>query len=84
MALLMLTNLGDGTTDEDIRDFLTRYGFPPHDELEHLEGDGSRPSVQLTFNRLDPAALRELRERIHGMFWRGRKLSAVVLNERFQ
>ncbi|MGY8527473.1 RNA-binding protein [Paracidovorax citrulli] len=83
MALMMLSNLDGGTTDEEIVDFLKRYGFPPHDELAHFDGDGSRPSVQLTYGELDAGALRDLRERIHGMFWKGRRLSAIVLNERF-
>ena len=83
MVIMMLTNLETGTSDEEIGEFLARYGFPPHDEIAHFDGDGSRPSVQLTFTAIEEAKLRTLRERIHGMFWKGHKLSAVVLNERF-
>ncbi|MBY4948021.1 RNA-binding protein [Cupriavidus respiraculi] len=84
MPLMMLTNVDAGASDEEIGQFLTRYGFPPHDRLEHIDGDGSRPSVQLTYNAVDDAALHKLRDRIHGMFWKGHKLSVVVLHERFQ
>ncbi|WP_423197544.1 MULTISPECIES: RNA recognition motif domain-containing protein [unclassified Cupriavidus] len=84
MALLMLSNLHPDTTEEQIREFLSRYGFPPYDEIERQEGDGTRPAVTLTFHALDIGRLQALQPRIHGVFWHGHKLNALVLRERFQ
>jgi len=84
MAVLFLGNVDAGTTDEEVRDFLTKYGFPTYDEIEHVQGDGTHPGVTLIFNELDPEALRKLQPRIHGMFWKGHKINAMVMAERYR
>jgi len=76
-------NLEPGTTDDEIRDFLVKYGFPPYDQIEHEQGDGSRPAVMLTFAGTDPAALGDLQGRINGIHWKKRKISAHVMRDRF-
>lgn len=38
MTRLLQGNLEPGTTDDEIRDFLVKYGFPPFDEIEHQPG----------------------------------------------
>ena len=83
MPRLMLGNLEPGTTDDEIRDFLVKYGFPPFDEIEHEPGDGSRPAVLLTFRTMEDAAMFNLQKRVHDMFWKKRKLTARVLQDRF-
>lgn len=83
MGRLMLGNLEPGTTDEEIRDFLVKYGFPPYDEIAHEPGDGSRPAVLVTFNAIDQNELFNLQARIHDMFWKKRKLTARILQDRF-
>jgi hypothetical protein len=83
MSILLLGNIGSDTTDEEIGAFLVKYGFPEFNGIEHMEGDGSRPAVRLTFDALDDDMLDKLKERIHDMFWKGHKISALVLRERF-
>jgi len=83
MALLMLSNLHPDTTEEQVKEFLDRYGVPPFDEIEFQEGDGTRPAATLTFASIDAAALRQYVQRIHGVFWNGHKINALVLRERF-
>jgi len=83
MARLMLGNLQPETTDEEIRAFLVRYGFPAFDKVEHEPGDGSRPAVLLTFTGMDPSTLFKLQPRIHDMYWKKRKLSARIMQDRF-
>jgi RNA recognition motif-containing protein len=83
MGRLLLGNLEPGTTDDEIRDFLVKYGFPPFDAIEHEEGDGSRPGALVTFNSIEATALFNLQQRIHDMFWHKRKLSARILQDRF-
>ena len=44
MSLLLPGNIDSGTTDDEIKAFLVKYGFPPFDEIEHVSGDGARPA----------------------------------------
>ena len=83
MTDLLLANLDSETSDEEIMSFLVKYGFPPFDDIEHLPGDGSRPSVLLTFKEAEPETLRSLQPRIQNMFWKNRKLSVQVMAGRF-
>lgn len=83
MMHMLLGNIEPGTTDDEIRDLLAKYGFPPFDEIAYIEGDGSRPAVALTFNSIDAAALASLQTRLHNLYWKNRPLSAAVGRERF-
>lgn len=83
MSVLLLGNIEPGTTDDEIRAFLVKYGLPEFDAAEHVPGDGSNPAVMLTFRAIDPATLRKLITRINGMFWKRRRLSAQVMAERY-
>lgn len=79
MADLWLGNVASDVSDEEIKDFLIKYGFPPCDSIEHFPGDGSRPAVQVAFNQLSREALRRLQPRIDDMFWRNRRLTVQVI-----
>lgn len=81
MADLMIGNIEEGTSDDEIREFVTKYGFPAFDEIKHVPGTGSRPGVLLTFNDLDEAALRALQPRIQNMFWKGRTINVSIMRE---
>lgn len=83
MADLLVGNVESGTSDDEIRDFLIKYGFPPFDEIEHMPGDGSRPAVVLTFKDAAPETLRSLQPRIHNMFWKNRKIYVQVMTGRY-
>lgn len=83
MADLLMANVESGTSDEDIKAFLVRYGFPPFDDIEHILGDGSRPSVLVKFNAASPEGLRNLLPRIQDLFWKNRKVQARVISERY-
>ncbi|WP_427309006.1 RNA recognition motif domain-containing protein [Cupriavidus sp. H39] len=83
MSVLLLANVDPDTTEEEIRAFLVKYGLPEFNDIEYLDGDGSRPAARLTFDSLDSDALDKLKGRIHGMYWKGKQLSAQVLRERF-
>ncbi|WP_327381587.1 RNA-binding protein [Caballeronia choica] len=82
MADLWMGNVEPGTTDEEIKEFLIKYGFPPFDAIEHIEGDGSRPAVLLTFAGVGPEALRHLQPRVHDMFWKNHKINVQVMKDR--
>jgi hypothetical protein len=73
-------NVDASATDEEIKDFLVRYGFPPYDAIEHVPGDGSRPAVMVTFNDAPAQALRTLGTRIQDMYWKSRKINVRVMD----
>ncbi|RDK04937.1 RNA-binding protein [Cupriavidus lacunae] len=83
MSRLPLGNIEPGTSDVEIGAFLEKYGFPPFDNLEHEEGDGSHPAVLLIYGNLDPMVLTKLQERIDHMYWKKRELTASILHDRF-
>jgi hypothetical protein len=83
MSRLLLGNLDPATTDEEIRAFLVKYGFPSYDTIEHEHSEGPRPGVLVTFDGIDATALGKFHERIHNIHWKKRKLSAQVLRDRF-
>jgi hypothetical protein len=83
MGELMIENVDDGTSDEEIKEFLVKYGFPSFDGIEHMPGDGSRPAVLLTFNDAAPEALRSLQPRINNVYWKNRMINVQVMTERF-
>jgi hypothetical protein len=58
MADLVIANIEDGTTEDEINDFLVRYGFPAFDRIQQVPGTGSRPAVLVIFDGLDPTTLR--------------------------
>lgn len=82
MADLWIGNVDDATTDDEIREFLIGYGFPPFDTIQRVEGTGERPAVVLGFNGVTDHALRTLQPRIHNLFWKSRTIVVQVMPER--
>jgi len=82
MAELLLGNVDNEASDEEIKQLLIKYGFPEFDEIEHVPGDGSRPAVMLTFKDAPHEALRSLQPRIHNLFWKNRKLNAQIMADK--
>lgn len=83
MADLLLGNVDSSASDDEIKKFLVKYGFPPFDAIEHMPGDGSRPAVLLSFKDAAPETLRSLQPRIQNMYWKNRKLNAMVMEQRY-
>ena len=83
MAELLIGNVESDTSDDEIKAFLVKYGFPPFDGIEHILGDGSRPAVLLTFKDVVRETLCALQPRINGIFWKNRKLNVLVPRERY-
>ncbi|WP_250474957.1 RNA-binding protein [Caballeronia sp. GAFFF1] len=82
MSDLWLGNVEPNTTDDEIREFLCRYGFPAFDAIERVPGTGERPAAVVSFHSLEPHMLRTLQPRIHNMFWKDRTLVVQVMPER--
>jgi hypothetical protein len=74
-----MANVDTSATDEEIRDFLVRYGFPPYETIQHVPGDGSHPAVLLTFGDAPAEALRMLGDRIQNLYWHNHRIQVHVL-----
>ncbi|MDM0117928.1 RNA-binding protein [Variovorax sp. J22R133] len=83
MSRLMLGNIEDGTSDEEIKAFLVKYGFPEFEKIQHVPGSGSRPGAILTFQTVSPEVLHKLKERIHDMYWKNGRIVAQILSDDF-
>ena len=82
MAELLLGNVEESVLDEEISEFLQRYGFPPFDSIERVPAVIGRPVALLMFSNLSAEALNLLRSRIHNMFWKNHTITAQILLER--
>jgi len=80
MAQLWIGNIAPGTSDDELKALLVKYGFPAFDSIEHVPGDGSRPAVMVSFTRTDPMALQQLQPRVHNLYWKNRRLNVEVMS----
>ncbi len=83
MARLWIGNIEDNTTDEELQELLTKYGFPKFDSIERVPGDGSRPAAIFTFGEASPEGLALVAPRIQDLFWKHRKLTVQVMRDNF-
>ena len=82
-AHLWMANVEAKVTDQEIQQFISKYGFPPVSRFLRVEGSGSQPGVLLTF-LVHAEALRKLQPRIQHMYWRNRTINVQVLGEVFE
>ncbi|EHK65593.1 hypothetical protein [Achromobacter arsenitoxydans] len=79
MAALLINHVEDSTSDDDIRMFLQKYGFPSLDEIKRVPSEGARPAVLVTFHAATEAELQVLLPRIHQVFWKNHTITALVM-----
>jgi RNA recognition motif-containing protein len=75
---LWIANLAPGTTDDELKAFMKKYG-PALEcvRVQREDGDGSRPGAVLEFTG-SSEALGKLNLRLNGMYWKGRALVSSV------
>lgn len=78
MADLLLGNLPPSVTDAEINALLAKYGFPPFDAIQRVEGAG-HPAALLSYQHASEEGLRQLQPRIHHLFWNERTLNVQVM-----
>ena len=71
---LWIGNIAPGTSDDELRTFLAKYGIDTVASIEQVPGDGSRPAAVLEVAST-PEALMKVTQRLNGMFWKGRTLT---------
>ena len=82
MASLLIGNVDDSASDDEIRELLARYGFPPCDSIEHMAGSGNHHAVLLRYGGAPADALRSLQSRIQDLYWKNRKINVSVIDQR--
>jgi hypothetical protein len=76
MADLWVGNVETSTSEDEIREFQERYGFPPFDAIQYVPGTGENPGVILSFSKVNEEALRILQPRVHNLFWKNRSIAS--------
>lgn len=79
MAKLWIGNLPPLAADDEIDEFLQKYGFPSFDSIARVAGDGSRPAAMIDYPDLKEEVLGRLSPRVNDMTWRERKLFVNVM-----
>ncbi len=79
MAALLMNQVEETTTDDDVRQFLMKYGFPSPDSVKRVPSEGDRPAVLVTFDGATEPELQALLPRIHQVFWKNHTISALVM-----
>ncbi len=72
-------NIAPGTSDEELRALLARYGGEMEvASIEQVPGDGTRPAAILDVAATQEA-LYKLTQRLNGMYWKGRSLTVQAM-----
>jgi RNA recognition motif-containing protein len=79
MMKLWIGNLDPKTTDDEIREFVTKYTKLECATLTRVPGDGSRPGVMLDIPSATIEEIYAAQLRLDGMHWKARKLVVTVL-----
>jgi RNA recognition motif-containing protein len=71
---LWISNMAPEVTDEELREFLGKYGLHDVALIERVPGDGSRPGAFISFANADIKQLGAIALRLDGLFWKGRRI----------
>ena len=79
MARLWIANLPPEAGDDEIDEFLQKYGFPPCDTIKRVPGESARPAAVVSYPDLNEDMLGRMTPRVNDLAWRERKLFVNVL-----
>ena len=71
---LWMGNIAPGTSDDELRALIEKYGGGELLSVQHVAGDGPRPAAILDIAATTETMFR-LTERLNGMHWKGRSLT---------
>jgi RNA recognition motif-containing protein len=79
---LWIGNIAPEVTDEELAEFVVKYGCPRPERIERVPGDGSRPAAVLAFGAGDGKMISQAQLRLNGMYWKGRQLLVQTILQR--
>jgi RNA recognition motif-containing protein len=75
---LWLGNLDPEATDDELKELAQKYSQMKVTQIRREAGDGSRPGAILEFADASPEKIHSLQQRLHGMYWKKRAISAYI------
>ena len=75
---LWLGNIAPGTSDEELRALLEKYGAAKVGSVEQVASEGSRPAAILEV-AAPPDVITKITQRLNGMYWKGRSLTVQAM-----
>jgi RNA recognition motif-containing protein len=78
---LWIGNIAPGTSEEDLRELIRKYGATEVASVEHVPGDGSRPGAFVEIAAA-PELAQRIVQRLNGMYWKGRSLTVQATTSR--
>jgi hypothetical protein len=78
---LWIGNIAPEVTDEELAEFVVKYGCPRPASIERVPGDGTRPAAVLAFEG-NTTAVSQAQLRLNGMYWKGRQLHVQTTRQR--
>jgi len=75
---LWIGNIAPDATDDDLKALLQKYGAVEVTSVERVAEDGSRPAAILDVVATTDA-LYKLTQRLNGLYWKGRSLTAQAM-----
>lgn len=80
MEKLWIANLPPDTSNDDLKAFVAKYAPDAEcTKIERVEGDGSRPAAMMHFPVKAFGTAGKLAQRLNGMYWNGKTLSASTM-----
>src|SRR5262249_40467631 len=79
---LWIGNIAPEVTDEELGEFVVKYGCPRPERIERVPGDGSRPAAVLVFAADAGNTVSKAQLRLNGMYWKGRQLHVQTILQR--
>jgi hypothetical protein len=71
---LWMGNIAPGTSEEEVKAFLAKYGMHTVVSVQQVNDDASRPAAVVEIVA-PPDAVQRITERLNGMYWKGRSLT---------
>ena len=78
---LWLGNIAPGTSDEELKALLEKYGIANVGSVQQVAGEGSRPAAILEV-AAPPDVISKVTQRLNGMYWKGRSLTVQAMMTR--
>lgn len=75
---LWIGNFAPETTEDELRELVSKYTKLEISRVTRQDGDGSHPGAVLEFEGADRAALYEAQRRLNGMFWKNSTLRVYL------
>jgi RNA recognition motif-containing protein len=75
---LWIGNIAPGTTDDELRALLDKYGSISVASVERVADDGPRPAAILEIAATSEQMF-QITQRLNGMYWKGQSLTVQAM-----